>query len=504
MNLTDPSNKEISHSLLRKIVSQTSDLIVTTDPHRKITYVNQIVCEKTGYTRDELIGANVWVLYPKTYRAKYTSIILQKIQKKEYRIGEVQLSTKDGLAFWVDLALHPWYDADNIYSGIIYTGRDVSERHLLEQYRMASENHLQKVIESMDDAIAVCDPDGTILACNQAHCRMLGYEREEIVGRKQPYPWIDLLDRKKFRFGVRVLFKRGYLKNYTLAWHRCDNTSIVVSAAFSLLRDSSGDISGYVVTSRDITDVHYVEELRRTNDRMQRLVIDVQRKAERLQTLEEVNSLVLNGADVIRIFKSVVRGIKKLVAHDLAGIYVYNSEHDCLYAHTMSKLTPFSRRLSKFPLRLGEGIIGAAAVTGRLVIVNNAQRDPRSRYPECMKPDLEHFIAVPLSGRNSIFGVLVVARNSDPEFLEEEAMIVKAFADATTVALEHARMSLELNKIQPSFPTILGEMDGRLQKGSLKNVENTVGTKLKSERTKKESGGKIPDRGTGHVDVLRG
>ena len=50
-----------------------------------------------------------------------------------------------------------------------------------------------------------------------------------------------------------------------------------------------------------------------------------------------------------------------------------------------------------------------------MVWVNNAQLDPRSRYPEGMRPEREHFIAVPLKGRMSIFGILVVARNRDPD-----------------------------------------------------------------------------------------
>jgi len=62
-----------------------------------------------------------------------------------------------------------------------------------------------------------------------------------------------------------------------------------------------------------------------------------------------------------------------------------------------------------------------------------------------MKPDKEHFIAVPLKGRNSIYGVLVVSRNRDPEFIEEEALVVKSLADAATVALENARLSQEVS-----------------------------------------------------------
>ncbi len=375
-------------------------------------------------------------------------------------MGEMQMVRRDGGPIWVNLSLRHFSADRGRRKGLVFKGSDLSDRRLLEQYRVGSGNELQDILESMEDAIAVCDPHGTILMCNKAHCDMLQYRREDIVGMKQPYPWIEQHDRQKRRFEMKNLLRRGTFKNYTLVWHRKDGSSLVVSEALSLLKNSAGAVKGYVVTSRNITDVQYVDELRRTNDRMQRLIVDVQRKAERLNTLEAVNRLVLEGASVTKIFKSVVHGVGRIVDHDLAGIYVYDKGRDCLYPHTVSRVTPYSRKLSKFPLPIGQGIIGTAASSGKPVIVNNAQRDPRSRYPENMKPELEHFIAVPLKGRNSIFGVLVVARNENPEFVEEEALIVNSFANATMVALEHARLSLELNSIHDRISTLVSHFKG--------------------------------------------
>ncbi|MBI1802997.1 MAG: PAS domain-containing protein [Ignavibacteriae bacterium] len=434
--------------LLFNVIHSASDVIIVADQKRRIVFANHSACEKTGFQHGELLGKNIAALYSKENQAKYISRILQGIQKHGRWSGEIELRRKNGTPLWIDTKIYAFYDDDGKIAGRIGIGRDLSDRRLLGQHQWESDGHLLTVIESMEDAVCVCDAQGKIVMCNEAHCRMLGYCREEIIGVQPPYPWVDQVDHRKLRYGFRILLKEGKLKNYTISWHRHDESTLVVSLAFSPMKDISGSISGMVITARDITDVQYVEELRRTNERMQRLISDVQRKAERLQTLEAVNSLVLKNTDIGRIFRSVVAGIKKLVQHDLAGIYVYDSDHESLLPHTLSKQTQFSRRLAKFPLPLGEGIIGAAAISGRMVLANNAQLDPRSKYPEGMKPDREHFIAVPLQGRGSIFGVLVVARNSDPEFIEEEALIVKSFADATTVALENARLFWELNKHQ--------------------------------------------------------
>ncbi len=441
----------VPSQLLSNVIDSASDVIIVADRSRRIVFVNRSACEKTGFEMKDLIGKNVIALYPKNDQAKYRSRILQSIQKHGRWFGETEIRKKDGTTFWTETKIYAYFDEEQRISGTIGIGRDLSDRRLLGQHQWESDGQLRTVIESMGDAICVCDTQGKILMCNEAHCEMLGCRREEIIGMQPPYPWVDPIDHRKLRYGFRILLKEGKLKNYTITWHRRNGSTLIVSLAFSPMKSSSGSVNGMVVTARDITDVQYVEELRRTNERMQRLMSDVQRKAERLQTLEAVNSLVLKNADIGRIFRSVVAGIKELVQHDLAGIYMYDSNHECLLPHTLSKQTRFSRKLAKFPLPLGEGIIGAAAISGRLVLANNAQLDPRSRYPDGMRPEREHFIAVPLQGRGSIFGVVVVARNSDPEFIEEEALIVKSFADATAVALENARLFWELNKRQESL-----------------------------------------------------
>lgn len=74
-----------------------------------------------------------------------------------------------------------------------------------------------------------------------------------------------------------------------------------------------------------------------------------------------------------------------------------------------------------------------------------------------MKPAIEHFVAVPLRSNTSTFGVLVVSRNSQPEFNEEEALIVQSFASATTMALENARLSWQLEMIRRKYPALFAD-----------------------------------------------
>ncbi len=43
--------------------------------------------------------------------------------------------------------------------------------------------YLKEIINTMTDGLMVASPDGTILMVNQAFEKIMGYRREEIIGR---------------------------------------------------------------------------------------------------------------------------------------------------------------------------------------------------------------------------------------------------------------------------------------------------------------------------------
>ncbi|TLY33699.1 MAG: PAS domain S-box protein [Ignavibacteria bacterium] len=430
--------------VLREIANVTGDVLFITDQTRTILYVNRSACRKTGYTRGELLGRKIHHLYPRENQARYTSKILQALRKGGRWSGDIELRKKDGTNFWIDAVAVGLFDPNGKAAGMIHLGHDLTEHRLLDRHAWESGNSLSLIVDAMEDALFVSDPAGKILMCNRAHCTALGYNQAEIVGLNPPYPWMNLTDARRLRRAGKLVLKQGALKNFTIEWKRRDGKHMIVSIAISALRDRRGKVSGFIHTVRDVSDVQHIEELKRSNEQIDRLVTDVRRKAGRLHTLESINRLVLNDTSTTRVFRAVTSGVRNLVSHDLAGIYIYDEEQESLIPHTLSKQTPFSRRVARFALPMGEGIIGAAAAAGKMVWVNNAQLDPRSKYPPAMRPEKEHFIAVPLLSRGSLIGVLVVARNRDPEFIEEETEIVRSFAEAATVALDNERLLDEL------------------------------------------------------------
>ena len=441
-----PINIDPAH--LQMIVDATSDLVIISDYQRNIIYVNRTTCEKTGYSKKELLKAKVTFLYPLDHQPEYSAKISNALRKSGHWSGEVETQRKDGTTFWTDSIIELMHDHEGKPSGMIGIGRDISAIKLLDSKEWKSESSLESIMKSMLDGLFVSGSDGSILMCNDAFESMVGLKQDEIVGYKYPYKWLDNLNNKNIVEYFSVVRKHGALRNSPLTIKNKVGKIFHLNLSASILSGKKKKSDEYIFVCRDISNIQYADDLRRMNEQITRLMIDSKRKTFQLEILHEANSMVLNNDNITAVFKSVTSGVKNIVEHDLAGIYVYHQGKNAFIPHTLSEQTKFSKILGKHPLPLGEGIISSAAMSGEMAWANNAQHDPRSIYPEGVKPEIEHFIAVPLMDREMVFGILVVARHRDPQFIEEEAMVIQSFAKVVSVAIENLRLYNELKRYQ--------------------------------------------------------
>ena len=86
--------------LFNEVANSSGDLIIIADPGRQIVYVNSSACEKTGYSKKELVGARISILYRKENQSKYTAKVFTDLRKKGRWYGEMEIRKKDGTTFW--------------------------------------------------------------------------------------------------------------------------------------------------------------------------------------------------------------------------------------------------------------------------------------------------------------------------------------------------------------------------------------------------------------------
>ena len=99
------------------------------------------------------------------------------------QIFEWQSRKKSGEFFWMEVALR----AITIGGAgrVLAVVRDITERKRAEEALRASELRFHSVWEHSVDGMRLTDADGTIVAVNEAFCRLVGLRREELEA--QPF-----------------------------------------------------------------------------------------------------------------------------------------------------------------------------------------------------------------------------------------------------------------------------------------------------------------------------
>jgi PAS domain S-box-containing protein len=244
----------------RSLIEQASDGIVITDMEGIILEVNKSIIEILGYTNDELIGYHLSDFLPETDRESIPLRINELMQGKSL-LYERRLVKKGGSI--IDVEVNSKMATTHTLIGFI---RDITVRKKYEN----TLRYQAMLLESVSDAVTSLDINREIVSWNKASEDLYGYRFEQVIGKRIP----ELV---KFEFkntSIEEVFKNVHLDG---SWkgefsfiHPITGQKVFLLSSINSLKDTHGKLSGYIITSRDITQKEEVETaLKTSNERFE-------------------------------------------------------------------------------------------------------------------------------------------------------------------------------------------------------------------------------------------
>jgi len=191
-------------NLYKLVVESASESIIITDQKGRITYVNPAFTDTFGYQKKEVVGQKIEMLIPKNraiahkdYRTSY----YHHPKKRTMGVGmDLKAIKKGGAEFPVEIGLSYIKDQESTYVVALVT--DISERKKLEKTIEKAEKTTMMYLEVSKAMFLVLDKSNIIQYINEAGCKVMGYQREELIGK----PWINSFIQKKDRKDIRSVF----------------------------------------------------------------------------------------------------------------------------------------------------------------------------------------------------------------------------------------------------------------------------------------------------------
>ncbi len=107
-------------------------LVSITDAKGNITFVNELFCQVSGYSKEELLGQNHRILKSEEHSAEFFKTMLQSIASGNTWHGEIKNITKNGEEYWVNSTIFPVLNEQGKPEQYISVRTDISDLKRLQ------------------------------------------------------------------------------------------------------------------------------------------------------------------------------------------------------------------------------------------------------------------------------------------------------------------------------------------------------------------------------------
>ena len=173
-----------------------------------------------------------------------------------------------------------------------------------------------------------------------------------------------------------------------------------------------------------------------------RLFASERRYADTMETLAEIGREFASILDLDELLQRIAQHIKRLIDYRTFGILLVNEETgDVEMRHAIR----YSDAILQKRVKLGEGLVGYAAVHKVPVLVDDVSKDPR--YIKVVE-DARSELVVPLLVKDRCVGLFDLESPELAAFSKQDIELLTPLAASAAVAIDNARLYDELRRTQ--------------------------------------------------------
>jgi len=175
------------------------------------------------------------------------------------------------------------------------------------------------------------------------------------------------------------------------------------------------------------------------SDSSKRQNAETESRYHELLALSRVSAALSGLSDLDAILRVALDSVLNIMYGTIGGILLVDEQTQELSYRVQQGFS--SRYIEEMRMRVGEGITGRVAQSGKSILVQDVSADPRVAHPDLVSTEgLKAFISVPLRAKDRVLGVINVASRMPRHFTTNDMHLLHSIGDQLGVAIEQARL----------------------------------------------------------------
>lgn len=312
----------------------------------------------------------------------------------------------------------------------------------------------REFIERLPDGYYEVDLAGNFRRVNSALCRIVGYAREELLGRSYRVLRDDENTDRVFDAFQRVFRNGQPVQSLTYAITRKDGVARTVETSIALLRDAQDQPRGFCGITREVTVPPLAESNRddpdaadftRTTDGREDLLADLERRTVQLQTAAEVSRVASSLLDPQELIRQSVNLIRDRFELYYVGMFLVDEQGEwtgepgrwaVLRAGTGDAGQSMISRGHK--LAVNEASLIGWCITNRRARIALDTGDHAVQFDNPFLPGTRSELVLPLIARDKMLGAMSVQSEEQAAFGQADVAVLQTMADQIATAIVNA------------------------------------------------------------------
>jgi two-component system NtrC family sensor kinase len=241
----------------RILIDESSDGIVILDEKGKVCEANKRFTDMLGYTPEEARELYVWDWEFQFPRERVAEMIASIGPAGDH--FETKHRRKDGTVFDVEISTNGAISEGKKL--IFCVCRDITERKQAEAALLEAEKKYKNLVEAASDLIWEVDVQGVYTFVSPKIKDVLGYEVDEVVGKKRTLDFTPKTEVRKWlpRF-KEVNARREAFSGFEVLHQHKDGSPLIFEISGIPFFANDGEFKGYVGINKDVTERKQVSE----------------------------------------------------------------------------------------------------------------------------------------------------------------------------------------------------------------------------------------------------